>query len=109
MNFPFVQLTPHERCSKCAWVAATDEAGSFEAARYLLDLGHTRIAFIQGNRDHQASWDRLYGYQRALRDAGLPGDETYVKQGSWAFESGLDQARDLLRSPPAHSDHGGER
>jgi len=46
LNFPFVQLTPHERCSNCAWVAATDEAGSYQAACHLIELGHTRIGFI---------------------------------------------------------------
>ena len=99
MKFPFVQLTPHERCIDCAWVAATDELGSYEAARYLLELGHTRIGFIQGNRDHQASWDRLNGYQRALREAGIEPDEGLITQGSWAFESGLECALELLARP----------
>jgi LacI family transcriptional regulator len=96
MKFPFVQLTPHERCNDCAWVSATDEQGSHEATRHLLELGHVRIGFIQGNRDHQASWDRLNGYYRALHEAGIKPDECLIKQGTWAFESGLECARDLL-------------
>jgi LacI family transcriptional regulator len=96
LNFPFVQLTPHERCNDCAWVAGTDESGSYEAARHLLGLGHTRIGFIWGNRDHQASWDRFNGYQRALHDAQIELPHHLIKQGSWKYESGLDCARELL-------------
>lgn len=93
---PFVQLTPHERCNDCAWVAATDELGSYEATCHLLQLGHTRIGFIQGNRNHQASWDRLNGYTRALRDAGIAPNMEIIKQGSWKFDAGLACARELL-------------
>jgi LacI family transcriptional regulator len=99
LKFPFVQLTPHERCNDCLWVAATDEQGTYEAACHLLELGHTRIGFIQGNRDHQASWDRLHGYERALREAGIEPDEGMIKQGNWKFESGLECARELLVVP----------
>ncbi len=99
MNFPFVQLTPHERGGDCAWVSATDERGSYDAAWHLIRLGHQRIGFIQGNRDHQASWERLAGYKRALGEAGLGVDESLIKQGSWQFETGLEHAREMLAMP----------
>ncbi len=61
MKFPFVQLSPRKRTDEYAWVAASDEEGSCEAARYLLALGHNRIGIIQGDINHQSSWDRLNG------------------------------------------------
>jgi LacI family transcriptional regulator len=96
LKFPFVQLTPHERCNNCLWVAATDEQGSYEATWHLLHLGHKRIGSILGNRDHIASWDRLNGYRRALQEAGLQPEENLIRQGNWEFESGLECAEELL-------------
>lgn len=100
MGFPFVQLTPHERCNDCAWVAATDRQGLYEATWHLLRLGHRRIGFIQGNPKHMASWDRLEGYRRALREAGQAPDDTIIVQGDWTFQTGLDRARELLAISP---------
>lgn len=99
LEFPFVQLTPHERCSGCAWVSSGDEAGSYQAACHLIELGHTRIGFLKGNQDHVASRDRLQGYRRALADHGITLDEDLLKQGDWEFDTGLESARALLDLP----------
>ena len=99
MNFPFVQLTPRKRTREHAWIAATDEQGEYEAVRYLLTLGHRRIGFIQGDVDHQASWDRLNGFKRAIQEAELEMADELLRQGSWTFEAGLREARGLLSLP----------
>ena len=48
---------------------------SFEAARqvvrYLADLGHRRIAFVNWHQEDLNPW-RLQGYRQGLRDARLP-------------------------------------
>ncbi|NWF70021.1 MAG: LacI family DNA-binding transcriptional regulator [Chloroflexi bacterium] len=98
LRFPFIMLTPHERTSHYAWVAATDEQGAFEITRHLLELGHRCIGFVQGNSSHQASWDRLNGFRRAFQTYGLETDSTLIVQGSWTFESGLECAMRLLDS-----------
>jgi len=102
LDFPFVQLTPTERCNDCSWVAATDEAGSNEATKYLISQGHSRIGFIQGNVDHKASWDRRRGYERALIEQGIGLDNELIRQGNWTFDSGVEQGDILLRAlePP---------
>lgn len=100
MGFPFVQLTPHERCNGCAWVAATDRQGVHEATWHLLRLGHQRIGFIHGSPNHMASLERLEGYRQALREAGQELDESIVLPGDWTFQTGLDRARELLALSP---------
>ncbi len=99
VGFPFVQLTPHDRCGDCAWVSGTDEHGTYDATWHLLRLGHRHIGFILGNRDHQASWARLAGYKRALHEAGVEPDESLIKEGNWQFNSGLERAREFLSMP----------
>ena len=96
MDFPFVQLTPHERSPHCAWVTATDEQGAFEITRHLLELGHRRIGIIQGTCNHQASCDRLSGFRRAFLSYGLEPAVDLIQPGSWTFESGLECAAKLL-------------
>lgn len=47
------------------------------AGKYLIDMGHERIAYICKS-DVQASYDRMVGLRSALEEAGLQLDERYV-------------------------------
>ncbi len=49
-----------------------NQGGAYRATRYLLGLGHTRIAHIAGPSDHPDAVDRLLGYQPGA-DRGRPG------------------------------------
>ena len=66
---------------------------------YLISEGHTRIGFIQGNVEHQASWDRRKGYERALLERGIGLDAELYRQGNWTFDSGIEQGKSLLSLP----------
>ncbi len=55
-------------------VRCDSEAGAYELVHHLTELGHKRIAVITGRRNISTSTDRVMGYERALRDAGLPVD-----------------------------------
>jgi DNA-binding LacI/PurR family transcriptional regulator len=74
----------------------------FEACNHLIEAGYRRIAMINGPREQIVSVDRFAGYQRALRDGGLPAYPDYVVEGSFSRESGKEAARTLLTlaSPP---------
>jgi len=93
---PFVVLMSHDRAPHTAWVVTGNEQGSFELTCHLLELGHRHIGFIQGNADHQDTWDRRAGYERALQHYGLPLDLTLIRQGEWTADSGREYALDLL-------------
>ena len=100
LDFPFVLLTPQDRDREYAWVAASDKEGSCAATQHLIELGHQRIAYIQGNSLHQASWARLDGYRQAMWLAGLPVLSEYICQGDWTFESGRSCTPKLLALDP---------
>jgi len=51
-------------------VGLSQRKGGYAATRYLLDLGHRRIAYLSGQRDDRAR-ARLEGYCAALAEAGL--------------------------------------
>jgi LacI family transcriptional regulator len=57
-NFPYVlvdQADPHFRS---AVVDATNWQGAYDATKYLIGLGHRRIAFIKGLKGLQSAQDR---------------------------------------------------
>ncbi len=70
--------------------------GALFAVRYLIGLGHTRIAHITGHNNHPDTNDRLLGYQRALADAAIPFDETLVVEGAFNEASGQQGVEQLL-------------
>jgi LacI family transcriptional regulator len=72
----------------------------FEAARamtrYLLALGHRRIAFINGHPNQTASGQRFRGYIEGMTEAGLSIGTDQVAQGYFKYRSGLAAAETLL-------------
>jgi LacI family transcriptional regulator len=79
---------------QCLYV--DNEGGAYRATRYLLGLGHTRIAHIAGTPGHPDAADRQVGYCRALADAGLAVNEHLIVAGQLNEESGLIGVEELL-------------
>jgi LacI family transcriptional regulator len=73
---------------------------NFEASRamtrHLLELGHRRIAFINGHPNQTASGQRFLGYVEAMTEAGVSVVTDQVAQGYFTYQSGLEAARKLL-------------
>lgn len=65
-----------------------------DITRYLISIGHRRIAFIEGPPDLFTSRDRLRGFEQAMTDAGLSADLTY--RGGFSLDEGASAARMLL-------------
>ncbi len=80
--------------SQCVYV--DNQGGAYRATRYLLGLGHTRIAHITGMAGHPDADDRRAGYRWALAEAGLTIDERLIVDGRFTEESGLAGVEELL-------------
>jgi DNA-binding LacI/PurR family transcriptional regulator len=81
-------------------VVRTDDArGLHLAVDYLVALGHTAIAHVDGGRRQPSSAERVRGYRDAMRRHGL---EAYIKVvgGGPGEEDGARAARELLGMPP---------
>jgi LacI family transcriptional regulator len=68
------------------------------AARYLLSLGHRKIAIIVGEASSGTSVDRLHGFLRALKSANIRQDRSMIHIGHNDLESGHRHAMELLTS-----------
>lgn len=73
--------------------------GGWLATRYLLDLGHRRIACITGPSRQSVRRDRELGYKQALTEASVPFDHALVREGDFKPGSAYQHALDLLRLP----------
>lgn len=81
--------------SQCLYI--DNQEGAYRATRYLLGLGHARIAHITGPADHPDALDRLVGYQRALVEAGITPDPRLIVAGQFTEGGGLSSIEELLR------------
>lgn len=74
--------------------------GGCMVVEYLLELGHTRIAFIGGLPHVEATRERLQGYRLAMSTAGMPVDEELILYDSFKKESGYQNTMRLLAIDP---------
>lgn len=76
--------------------------GGYAATMHLIEAGHRRIGFINGEPWLEAACERLKGYRQALTTADIPYDPALVREGDWQVASGFDHAMALLggANPP---------
>ena len=99
---PLVRISSGKKNGNEFSVATNDREISTEMTRYLASLGHRRIAFIQGDPQHQAVARRYLGYQDGLEQSGLKFSERLVVAGDNSIGSGEACAVQLLQQedPP---------
>ncbi len=64
--------------------------------RYLLTLGHRRIAFIKGHPNQTASAERWLGFETALREADCPNRAPEHRTGGFQLSLRLGRCRKAL-------------
>ena len=72
--------------------------GAKKATEHLIELGHTRIAFIKGISSHPDAIERLKGYRAALKIHGIPYDSKLCVQGNFLETGGESAIHKLLES-----------
>lgn len=80
-------------------VRIDNQLAASDAVAHLIGLGHRRIAYINGPQDSPLCIDRLSGYKKALKQAGLRFDAALVAQGDYSLASGVNAMTRLLALP----------
>ncbi|MCL5998331.1 MAG: LacI family transcriptional regulator [Chloroflexi bacterium] len=80
-------------------VLVDNELAGYQATRYLIDLGHRRIACISGPSQLTPSSHRVDGYRRAMQEAGLGVSAEYLVGGDFQIEGGETGIIKLLGLP----------
>jgi LacI family transcriptional regulator len=81
-------------------VVVDNFGGSVQATKYLIDLGHQRIACIARHVPLSNAAERIRGYQETLSEAGMPVVPEYLVSGGPGYEEGRRAMTELLRLRP---------
>jgi len=100
LHIVFVDRPP--RLISADAVLSDNVDGARQGVAHLIDLGHTRIAFVGNDSSVYTSSRRLRGYRLAHADAALTVDEQLVVRGPNTVEQAKDATLALLESsePP---------
>lgn len=102
-DFPFVTLGRCRRDIAYAHVDVDNEWAAHAATARLIAGGHRRIALVNPSRRFSYSLDRIDGFSRAFREAGLDASLDLVVEGDLSTRFGKDSAEALLTrdDPPS--------
>ena len=98
LNMRHVAVAPN-KLEEVYAVRMDDVEAAFQMTSYLIEQGHRDIGFILGHPDHGAMALRRNGFEKALKQAGIPLNEDRVIAGDFSFRSGVEAAEKLLNDP----------
>lgn len=82
-------------------VLSTNAEGSYEAVQHLINFGHKKIAFLGDDPQIYTARERYEGYAKALKDAKIAPNKSYIFRGFESEELAIATIRELLRSADA--------
>ncbi|MEA2621973.1 MAG: hypothetical protein QOH61_883 [Chloroflexota bacterium] len=83
-----------------SYVDVDNVQGALSAVRHLISIGRRKVATISGALDMTVGADRLEGYRRGLREAGLELDPRLEASGAFEQEGGRRAMSELLDRAP---------
>jgi len=97
-NTPLVLLDNHIPGAAIDSIVPDNEWGGYSAIRHLVELGHRRIAILQGPAKYKTLTDRLWGAKRAAHELGIDIPSAYLPpaQSSGQPLKGYKEMRALL-------------
>ncbi|MFV0386532.1 LacI family DNA-binding transcriptional regulator [Paracoccus sp. (in: a-proteobacteria)] len=100
LDMPFVM---HGRVSAYtqpySWVDVNNQRAFHRATEFLLQLGHRRIALLNGDEFMDFAARRRAGYEAALTAAGIAPDPSMMAQGEMTLGLGYRSAQRMLGMP----------
>jgi len=96
-KIPLVNIAPGSTTESDNGVSTNDREISTKMTKYLVSLGHSKIAFLKGHPDHKAVANRFLGYKDGLDQSDIKFSEQLVMQGDNSIKSGERCASKLLK------------
>lgn len=76
---------------------SNDVTGSYEVTRHLIEGGYRRIGHLMGPKGHFLAELRTHGYRRAMREAGITVEPSWMAEAGTTAEAGYKALVALLR------------
>ena len=83
-------------CAPFVNVETDDLFGSYMLTNHLIEIGHRKIAFFTGPLAAPWAQERIEGYRRALREAGIEWDDRLIFTAGSNIEDGKKAALQML-------------
>ncbi len=103
-NMPLVTVDNQSNLQPLNSIGVDNYRGAYVATQHLIELGHRRIAVIQGPRKYKSLTERFHGYLNAMIDGGLSLDKHLMQAplSSGAPTKGYREMKALLEAgaPP---------
>lgn len=99
LGLPFVvhgRAGPNHPRDSYTWVDVDNHNSFLRATNLLLDLGHTRIALINGDETNNFAFRRRGGFDQAFADRGLAPDPAHLITDEMTLGAGFRAAQHLL-------------
>jgi len=77
-RIPVLMINDYLSGSNVYSVMSDGVEGLYQATKYLIDLGHRKIGFINGNLNYSSYNDKLLGYKNALTDNEIEINDDYI-------------------------------
>ncbi len=88
-QIPMVQID-RTLSSDFSRVVFEDTDGTYRALKKAIDLGYRTFAFVGGNHRLHIARDRLKGFKKALKEAGLKVHNEFLVQGGFTEQDGYE-------------------
>jgi LacI family transcriptional regulator len=88
-NLPCVVIDPRRLAVPLPRLTVDNYHGMRQGTQHLIDLGHTRIAYLRGEEDLESTSVRYRGFEDAMRLAGLDIDPRLVGSCDFSYASGF--------------------
>ncbi len=89
LNIRFIMLDRSFELPNLITAKLNHLKGGYIATKHLIELGHKHIACVTGPRYLNDSDQRLKGYMKALKEAGIPYDESIIVEGNYHMDTGI--------------------
>jgi DNA-binding LacI/PurR family transcriptional regulator len=80
-------------------VLTDNAAGTAEAVRHLVSLGHRRIGIVSGPTHISSGRERLEGWEKTMKECGIVPERALMTIGDFKQRGGYEQTRLLLEQP----------
>lgn len=97
-RFPVMQCCEYLEDADVPCVTIDNYKAYYQLARHLIQLGHRNIHMLSSINEFSSTYTRENAFRDALRDHGLPFDESMIRRGNYSFETGYAGTQALLQT-----------
>lgn len=79
-------------------ICSDDEKGLYLSTKYMINHGHTDVAFVANYEGNHLLTRRLNGYRRALKECGIPFRKEYIFSYPPSYKGGIAAGKEIASS-----------